>query len=453
MKKGKLIIITALTLILIFTVACAKMTATPVVEDVESVESTAKHFVGLLSNDEFDEANKMLAEIMVEGLKAQNLTLEEIWSDVIAQSGKFMEIKETEVTEEMGYKCCYVTCDFEKISLNIKVVLDKEGKVAGLFFLPAQSSEAYKPPEYADPDLYTERECIVGDEWQLPATLTIPKGKGPFPAIVLVHGSGPHDRDETIGANKPFKDLAWGLATKGIVVLRYEKRTKQYATEILSTMKDFTVNEETINDALAAVNLLCETEGIDPSKIFILGHSLGAMLAPRIAAQGQGIAGLILFAGYPKGLYIEKLPEQIEYIASLDGKIDEAEAKQLDEIKVQLKKIRELDMREDEIVLGASRAYWEDLMEYDPVKTASDLALPMLILQGGRDYQVTMEDFRVWEEDLAGQDRVYFKFYLDLSHLFIAGTGKSTPDEYREPGNVAQVVIEDIVEWVKNQSN
>ena len=450
MVKGKLIMVMASTLSLIFTVGCAKATVTPVVEDAES---TAKHFVVLLSEGEFDEANKMLAEIMVEGLKEQNLTLEEIWSGVIAQAGNFKGIKETKVTEEMGYKCAYVTCSFEKTSLNVKVVLDKEGKVAGLFFLPAQSSEAYRPPEYADPSLFTERECIIGDEWQLPATLTIPKGKGPFPAIVLVHGSGPHDRDETIGANKPFKDLAWGLATKGIAVLRYEKRTKQYATEILSTMKDFTVNEETINDALAGVNLLRKTEEIDPTKIFILGHSLGAMLAPRIAAQDRGIAGLILLAGCAKSLYVEKLLKQTEYLVSLDGKIDEAEAKQLEEIKGQLKKIRELDIRENETVLGASRAYWADLMAYDPVKTARELNLPMLILQGGRDYQVTMEDFRGWEEGLAGQDRVYFKFYPDLNHLFISGTGKSTPAEYREPGNVAQVVIEDIVEWVKSQSN
>jgi len=448
--KGKLIMVMASTLSLIFTVGCAKATVTPVVEDAES---TAKHFVVLLSEGEFDEANKMLAEIMVEGLKEQDLTLEEIWSGVIAQAGNFKGIKETKVTEEMGYKCAYVTCSFEKTSLNVKVVLDKEGKVAGLFFLPAQSSEAYRPPEYADHSLFTERECIIGDEWQLPATLTIPKGKGPFPAIVLVHGSGPHDRDETIGANKPFKDLAWGLATKGIAVLRYEKRTKQYATEILSTMKDFTVNEETINDALAGVNLLRKTEEIDPTKIFILGHSLGAMLAPRIAAQDRGIAGLILLAGCAKSLYVEKLLKQTEYLVSLDGKIDEAEAKQLEEIKGQLKKIRELDIRENETVLGASRAYWADLMAYDPVKTARELNLPMLILQGGRDYQVTMEDFRGWEEGLAGQDRVYFKFYPDLNHLFISGTGKSTPAEYREPGNVAQVVIEDIVEWVKSQSN
>lgn len=450
MKKEKLIRMLASTLSLIITSTDDKTAAVPSAEDMKSI---AKCFVNLLSKGEFDEANKMLAEIMVRGLKTQKITLEGIWSGIIAQSGEFKEIKETKATEEIGHKCVYVTCEFEKVSLDVKEVFDKEGKVAGLFFLPPKAQQAYKPPEYADNSLFTEKECIVGDEWQLPATITIPKGDGPFPAVVLVHGSGPHDRDETTSVNKPFKDLAWGLATKGIAVLRYEKRTKQYGAEVLTRMKDFTVNEETINDALAGVNLLCVSEGIDPNKIFILGHSLGAMLAPRVAAQNKVIAGLILLAGCSKGLYVEKLPEQTEYLASLDGKIDEYEVKQLEEIKRQLKKIRELDIRKDEIVLGASKAYWADLMGYDPVKTARGLNLPMLILQGGRDYQVTIEDFRGWEEGLAGQNGVCFKFYPDLNHLFIAGTGKPTPDEYGKPGNIAQVVIKDLVEWIKSQSN
>lgn len=428
----------------------AKATATPMIEDVES---TAKQFVVFLSKGEFDEANKMLAKIMVDGLKNQNFTLEMIWSGVIAQSGKFKEIKGTNLTKEMGYKCVYVTCDFEKASLDVKVVFDEDKKVAGLFFFPPKAQKAYRPPEYADNRLFTERGCVVGDEWRLLATLTIPKGKVPFPVVVLVHGSGPHDRDETIGVNKPFKDLAWGLASRGIAVLGYEKRTKQYPRQCVEMTKNFTVDDEVIDDALTAIEALRKEERIDQGRFFVLGHSLGAMLAPRIAAQDKGIAGLILLAGCPKGLYVEKLLEQTEYLASLDGKIDETEAKQLEEIKGQLKKIRELDIREDEIVLGASKAYWADLMTYDPIKTAKDLDLPMLILQGERDYQVTREDFRGWEEGLAGQDGVCFKLYSDLNHLFIAGTGKSIPAEYEMPGNIAQVVIEDIVEWIKSQSN
>ncbi|MDD3819700.1 MAG: DUF3887 domain-containing protein [Actinomycetota bacterium] len=448
MEKIKIIIVLALILNLFLIFGCDKKDASPAVEDVEQ---TARQFVDFLYNREFEEANNMLSATMVKALKDQNLTLEEIWDGVIIQTGKLNEIKETKVTEEMGYSCVYITCDFKNISSNIKVVLDKEGKVAGLFFIPFQNSETYITPEYVNTSLFTERECIVGEEWQLPATLTIPEGKGPFPAVILVHGSGPADRDETIGINKPFKDIAWGLATRGIVVLRYEKRTRQYAHKIVDEINDYTVNEETIDDALAAVNLLREVEEVDSGKIFIIGHSLGATLAPRIAARDEEIAGLILLAGGSRGLYIEKLLEQTEYLASLDGKIDEAETEQMDEIEKQLKKIRELDIKEGEIVLGASKAYWEDLIAYDPVKTAKNLTIPMLLLQGERDYQVTMEDFREWEKGLSGKDKVCFKSYQDLNHLFISGTGKSTPDDYTKPGNVAQVVIEDIAEWVKNQ--
>jgi hypothetical protein len=426
MEKRKIIIALALILSLILIVGCAKKDVAPIVEDAEQ---RARQFVGFLYNSEFEEANKMLAGITVKALKEQDTSLEDIWNDITIQAGEFKEIKETKVTEEMGYSCVYITCDFKNESLNIKVVLDKEGKVAGLFFIPSENSESYRTPEYVNTSLFTERECMVGDEWQLPATLTIPEGEGPFPAVVLVHGSGPADRDETIGVNKPFKDIAWGLASRGIVVLRYEKRTRQYADKISDVINDFTVNEETIDDALAAVNLLREAEKVDPNRIFILGHSMGAMLAPRIATRDEEVAGLILLAGGSRGLYVEKVLEQNEYLTSLDGKIDEAETEQLNEIEEQLKKIRELDIKEGEIILGASKAYWEDLMEYDPVETAKNLTIPMLILQGERDYQVTMEDFREWEEGLSGKDKVYFKSYPGLNHLFIYGTGKSTPDE------------------------
>src|SRR5437868_1155092 len=74
-------------------------------------------------------------------------------------------------------------------------------------------------------DTFDEREVTVGKgEWELPGTLGLPKGSGPFPAVVLVQGSGPQDRDETMGVNKPFQDIAWGLASNGIAVLRYDKR-------------------------------------------------------------------------------------------------------------------------------------------------------------------------------------------------------------------------------------
>jgi pimeloyl-ACP methyl ester carboxylesterase len=132
--------------------------------------------------------------------------------------------------------------------------------------------------------------------------LSLPSGAGPLPAIVLVHGSGQHDRDETIGPNKPFRDLAWGLASRGIAVLRYEKRTRQHQQRVAQLENGFTVKEEAIDDAGAAVALLRNRTGIRANRIYVLGHSLGAMLAPRIAAADPAVAGLVLMAGPVRSL-------------------------------------------------------------------------------------------------------------------------------------------------------
>jgi len=276
----------------------------------------------------------------------------------------------------------------------------------------------------------------------------MPKGAGPFPAIVLVHGSGPNDRDETLGPNKVFKDLAWGLATNGIAVLRYEKRTRQCPNEMIGAMATLTVNEETVQDAVAAAVFLRTVDIIAPDSVFILGHSLGGMVAPRIGAQDPRLAGLILLAANARSL-TDLIVEQNEYLAALDGTVDEAEQKQLAELRAQAAKVEELDFKEGEVILGAAKAYWADLLAYDPVAAAKALTMPMLILQGERDYQVTMEDFVAWRAGLAARGGVTFKSYSSLNHLFIAGTGKSNPSEYDSPGNVSSEVIRDVAAWIK----
>jgi dienelactone hydrolase len=414
------------------------------------LETIARDFVSLLSDREFEEAVGSFSAEMTAALTPEGL--EAMWDGLTSaeEAGGFEKVVKTTPVELAGYKAVIATCEFGNESLGIRIVFDREASIAGIQFVPPVEGRLdYQAPVYAKPESFTERECTVGSgEWELPATLSIPKGEGSFPAVVLVHGSGPSDRDETIGPNKPFKDLAWGLATRGVVVLRYEKRTKQYPTEIAGFMDAFTVDDEVVSDALAAVELLKKTEGIDSDRIFVVGHSLGAVMAPRIAARGEGLAGLVLLAGCPVGFYIEKAAEQAEYLVSLDGEIDENEAKKLEEIRAQLRTIRELDMSKGDIVLGCSMAYWADLMDYDPVRTASELTIPMLFCQGERDYQITMSDFNGWKEELAGQEGVSFKAYPELNHLFIAGTGTSTPAEYSQPGNVAQAVIDDIAGWV-----
>jgi uncharacterized protein len=341
---------------------------------------------------------------------------------------------------------------FQVESQRIKVVRQGFENLAEVAFA---APAVYKSPAYTRPDAFSVQELTVGASgaWPLPATLTLPKGKAPFPAIVLVHGSGPNDRDETLGANKPFRDLAEGLASQGIAVLRYEKRTKQHGARIVASSSNFTVKDETIDDALAAVALLRQTPGIDAKKIFVLGHSLGGMLVPRIGMADEKIAGFVVFAGATRPLE-ETLVRQFEYLAALDGTVSEAERANIEETKRQAARIRELKAGDastasPQTLLGAPPAYWLDLRGYDPPQAARTLKRPMLILQGERDFNVTMDDFRNWRTALANHKEVEFKSYPKLDHLFLEGEGTASGADYAIPRNIPKYVIDDIAAWLK----
>lgn len=362
------------------------------------------------------------------------------------------------------YDIVYVTWEFEKQTIDLRIVYDQAGQVAGLFFQPAQTTPAasYTAPAYVNAAAFTEQEVTVGSgEWALPATLAMPVDDKLFPAVVLVHGSGPNDRDETIGPNKPFRDLAQGLASRGIAVLRYEKRTRQHAARFTpDLMASLTVQEETVDDAVAAVALLRQTGGIDPARIYVLGHSLGGYVLPRIAladpVSGQGrIAGLIALAGPTRPLE-EITLEQITYIAGLDGSVSADDQAALDELAQQVAHVQDPSLSAatpaEDLPLGIPAAYWLDLRGYDPAETAKGLPQPILVLQGERDYQVTTADFEGWRAALGSRPGASFKLYPDLNHLFMAGEGKSTPAEYEVAGHVAEEVIADIAGWIQTQS-
>lgn len=374
--------------------------------------------------------------------------LQEVWKGLVSQAGAFQRQAGTRTQTQDAHRLVFVTTEFEKIRLDMQVTFDAQGQIAGLFFIPAPppAGDDAGPP-YARKDAWREREVTVGSgEWALPGTLTLPVGAGPFPAVVLVHGSGPHDRDETFGPNKPFRDLAWGLASRGVAVLRYEKRTKAHAGSLARIARP-TVREEVIDDALAAVALLRKTEGIEPQRIHVLGHSLGATLLPRIGKADPGIAGLIALAGTARPLQ-DVMVEQISYLAALDGTVSEEEKAQIETFRQQASQIGELKEDSAGAPFGVPASYWLDLRGYDAPTAAQGLAQPLLILQGERDYQVTMADFAAWKQALAGRKNVTFKSYPKLNHLFMEGAGKSAPLEYQQAGHVAPAVIEDVAGWI-----
>ena len=420
-------------------------------DETAALIADARSFVELLVAKNFAAAVTKFDDTMKAALPEAKL--QETWNAVLTQAGAFKQAGKARSEKHGAYTVVFVTCHFQNTSLDIRVAFDQYKRVGGLFFVPATKVE-YSPPAYAKPDSFREKDTTVGTgEWALPATLTLPVGNGPFPALVLVHGSGPNDRDETIGPNKPFKDLAWGLASNGIAVLRYEKRTRQHSAKVVSLTK-FTVKEEVIDDVLAAVELLRKSEGVDANRIFVLGHSLGGMLVPRIGQLEPNITGLIALAGATRPLE-DVIPEQLAYIFSLDGSVSPEEQKQLDQAKEQLAKVKTLKPEEANTaapIFGAPPAYWLDLRGYDPPEAAKRLKQPLLILQGERDYQVTMEDFKRWSAALAKNSNVTLRSYSALNHLFITGTGPGKPAEYDHAGHVDERVIQDIAAWVKKQA-
>jgi dienelactone hydrolase len=415
------------------------------------LEGLAKIFVGKLLNTDFIGAHNQFDDNMK--MSINETKLQESWQNAIEEAGTLLQIIATDTKEMENYKIIILKCQFQKFDVDVQIVFNEQGEISGLNFTPI--NYVYNPPEYIVESTFNEVDVTVGEgKWALPGTLSIPKGSGPFPGVVLVHGSGPNDRDESIGPNKVFRDIAWGLASQGISVLRYDKRTlkhvKQLTPELVAEM---TVKEEVIDDALLALKLMRQTKDIDSKRIFMLGHSLGATLAPRIGLQDHQLAGLIMMAGITRSLE-DTILDQFTYIYGLTGTMTEQQKADLETLKMKVDKLKDPELSDNispqDLPLGVPIAYWRDLQDNNPVDDVKKLDLPILILQGERDYQVLESiDFKGWKTALSNRTNATFKLFPGLNHLFIAGEGKSTPQEYTIEGHVDEEVINTILQWIR----
>ena len=306
---------------------------------------------------------------------------------------------------------------------------------------------AQKPNGPAAP-AYVERDFSVGEgELSLPGTLAMPAGDGPFPAVVLVHGSGPVDRDGTLGASRPLRDIAQGLAERGIAVLRYDKRTLVHPLAFAAD-PDAGVDEESTHDAVAAVAALQVTPGIDPDRVFVFGHSLGAMLTPRIVQRADGAAGGILFAGSTRRL-LDLLPEQIKRLGTLGGADPESTAASLEAFHEAVARLRAGGDGADEIrILGLPAGYLRSAEALDPVAEARVASQPLLIMHAGRDIQVTDVDWQAWQAAFGDDPRFTLKRYPELGHLGFVSDPDRPLASYGAPDHVDERLIEDAAAWI-----
>lgn len=293
----------------------------------------------------------------------------------------------------------------------------------------------------------------AGTEYPLNGMLTLPDSPaGPVPAVVLIHGSGASDMDEKVMKLTPFRDLAEGLAGHGIASLRYDKRTFAYARKLAKI--DLTVREETIDDALLAIELLKRDPRIDPKRVFLLGHSMGAMLAPRIDAQGGNVRGLILMAGTPYRLeevVLRQLKQAgsgkslLKWIVALEyrifaGKFDG------------LYQMTDEEAGKKKFAGNLSLLYFKEMGQKTAVDYLMENDKPALILQGGRDFQVLAnDDFKQMQTLLAGRKNTVFKLYPELNHAFVAAISDNilkATKEYGTPRQIGADVIGDIASFI-----
>jgi uncharacterized protein len=346
-----------------------------------------------------------------------------------------------------------VTC--ERGGFAVIAPVDEAGQLGGLQLAPLSAAAPIVPweaPSYADPARFAEQEIVLGPEpFAVSGTVTVPHGAGAVPGVVLLAGSGALDRDETIGRNKPFKDIAWGLASRGVAVIRFDKVTHAHAAE-LKDAGDFTLRDEYLPQATAAVEVLRQHGDVDPTRVFVLGHSLGGTVAPRVVEADRAVAGMILLAGGAQPLHWV-IVRQTRYLAGLNPATAAGSQPVIDALTEKAEKVDSPDLSPStpvsELPLGAPATYWLDVRGYDPAALAAALGRPMLILQGGRDYQVTVDDdLARWRAALDGRSDVTIKVYPDFNHLFVAGSGPSTPAEYEPAQHVDAAVIADIADWL-----
>ena len=306
----------------------------------------------------------------------------------------------------------------------------------------------------------TEEKIIIGEgtEFPLKGILTLPENlEKPVPAVVFVHGSGSSNMDEKVMKLTPFKDLAKGLAEHGIASVRYDKRSFAHGRKMLKK-GDLTVKEEVIEDAVLASNLLKNDSRIDPEKVFIIGHSMGAMLAPRIDAEGGNFKGLVLLAGTLdtlEGVLFRQLDEMKNGKSKIMSWVASAQEKKFKKSFENLYELSDEEAKKIPYAGGVNLYYFKEMGGHRAADYLEKTEKPVLIMQGTKDLQVNVErDFGGYKRAFGERDNFSFRLYEGLNHCFVPALyddiSKATK-EFSKERHIGENVISDIAGWILNK--
>lgn len=430
--------------------ACTNTSSSSLPKDVDSRLEDAKNVYNLFLDGSYSEVEAKISEDAKDSLSEEKL--KEGYEQVIESTGVPGEIKYIDTDNNLTVS---IRANGDKKEFRMVLVYSSKGDIVGLYF--SAGGDITTPPKGI-----VEEDIIIGEggDYPLKGKITYKEGlTRKNAAVILVHGSGPNDMNESVGNTSMFSDLAYGLAEQGIVVIRYDKRTYAYGGQMsqLQTDGTLTVEQETIEDAILAKQLAESQELIDPNKIYLLGHSMGGMLAPRIDKEADSsFAGLIIMAGSPQKLWEIMKDQNDAVIASMDDGAQKTLATK--QVKAEVEKAQNIDNGTLEEAKGQTAfnlpgVYIKDMDSYDASSILNETSKPVLIMQGTDDFQVSAtKDFVMYKTNLTNRSNTVFKLYQGLNHLLMVSKdpGKGTTEEYKNENNVDTQVIKDIAEFINS---
>ncbi len=423
-------------------------------QDAE-IKKRADLIFNWFQQEKFDSVTTLFDPTMKRQFDASQL--EGVWGQVAMSYGAIKKSGELILEKQDAFIRTLRAVEFEGGKITLLLVFDSINQVAGMFIQPGDVP--YSPANYVNTELFNEFRINFGaPAYKNSGKLSIPKSKNDAPLIIIVAGSGGIDKDCSMGPNKIYKDLAWGLASKGIASFRYDKRTYQYQKDLIENDNKgetaFDIKTEYLQDLKEILSILKKRKDFDTKRIYIMGHSQGGYLVPLFNKEFKSLAGFISLAGTLRQIP-ELAMEQIDYLSSFET-MDANDS--LEILKIKRKMWNSLspqisNVSSNDSVLGPYTVnYWKYLASYKPAVLAPQIKKPVLVLQGERDYQVLMKDYELWKSTCSGKSNFSFKSYPALNHLFMEGNGGklSSPKEYLRASNVPEFVIIDIKNWIES---
>lgn len=367
--------------------------------------------------------------------------LNSVFSSFEAQCGSYLK-SENWFVASFNNQWLITSClVFQNIEIKLEMTIGKDSIIYGLYFKPLAKK---KNKLISDDVSYREEKAIIKTgKFSMDALMCYPSHRELFPCVILIPGSGPADMNETIYSNTPFLDIAHFLAKQGIASLRFNKRTFQCGSEM--DPNKITLNEEYVEDVLSAIELLKKNSNIDGKRIYLVGHSLGGMILPRILSKTSDVKGAVFMAANSSRLE-DIILKQVLCLNSFPND-------KVVELRSQVENVKKIIDGDFDPKVGTPLnlpfSYWKDLGLYKPIKMLNKVSIPMLFVNGGRDYQVPVEELLEWKRNLKNKENVSFKIYPTLSHIFMEGSEKPGPNDYIKKSVVSKDFLNDLSDWIK----